>query len=141
MADFAVTAVVYLCVDAIELLHKAGKIATAGVDDQVVVVVHQAIGQYRCIETLRCLCDHIEESVAIFVIIKDGFAPVAARGNMINSAGKFDAEGSGHRAIVARKCDLGKRQGLTPVFTVFMEMQDGRRDPVFDVTPCLMPRV
>jgi hypothetical protein len=79
------------------------------------MVVHKAIGQYRRIETLRCLCDHIEGSVAILVIVKDGFAPVTTLGDMINSAGKFDSKGSGHKAIVARKCASGKRQGMTPV--------------------------
>jgi hypothetical protein len=114
MADFAVTAVVDLRVDAVELLHKAGKIATAGVDDQMVMVVHQAVGQYHRIETLRCLCDHIEESVAILVIVKDGFAPVATRGDVVNSAGEFDSEGTSHIGMIAWKCALGNRQGLTP---------------------------
>ena len=51
MADLAMAAVVCLCVDTVELLHQAGKIATAGVDDKVVMVIHEAVGQRDRIES------------------------------------------------------------------------------------------
>jgi len=42
------------------------------------------------------LCQNTQEAVPIFVVLEDRLASVATAGGMIQGAGKFDAQGSGH---------------------------------------------
>ena len=44
--------------------------------DLMVMIVHQAVGQYHGIKPLGRLRDHGQEGAAILVILEDGFAPV-----------------------------------------------------------------
>ena len=77
MADLVVAAVVCLGVNAVDVLHQAGKIASPCLDDQVVMVSHETVGQYHGVEPHHCLRDHSQEGIAIRVILEDGFASIS----------------------------------------------------------------
>lgn len=99
-------------------------------DDEVVMVAHQAVSQHLGIKPLHALADYMEQRIAIFVVFKDRFSAVATRGDVIQSAGELDSQWSGHRRILG-SCERsvapklgdhrmveesagGKRQDLTP---------------------------
>jgi hypothetical protein len=78
VAHLAVPAVEDLGVDAIEVPHEPRQVGLAGMQHEVVVVTHQAVGQHLRIEALYALGQHGEQGGAVGVVHEDGFAPVAA---------------------------------------------------------------
>ena len=81
-----------LSVDAVDA-HEPRQVGLAGVQHEVVVVVHQAVGQHLRAEALHALGQHGEQGSAVGVVHEDGLAPVAAGGDVVHGAGEFDAEG------------------------------------------------
>jgi hypothetical protein len=84
--------IVGLGIHAVEMLHQPQQIGAAGVDDEVIVVVHEAIGQHRHIEPLHGLPHDGEKILPVFVVLEYRFAPVATGCNMIDRVWKFNAE-------------------------------------------------
>ena len=111
MPNLAMPPIVGLGIHAIEVLHHSRQVRPAGVNHDVVVVVHEAVGQHDRIVPIHRLPNDCQERPAVVVVFKDGFPPVAARGDVIDRTGKFDSERACHG------CDtgtgLGNRQGLT----------------------------
>jgi len=48
------------------------------------------------IEPVNNLLQRREKRPAILIIVKDGFAPVTTRGDMVKRIGKLYADGAGH---------------------------------------------
>ena len=96
MSDFIVPAIEGLGVDAVDVTHQQGEIGLPGVQHEVVVVAHQAIGQGFGVEAGQRLRHDLQQAVAILAIGKDVFAPVTTRGDVIHRAGKFDTQRTGH---------------------------------------------
>jgi hypothetical protein len=63
---------------------------------EVVVVAHLAVGQHLRVETVHGVRQDIQLRLAIGVVNVDGLAPVAAGGDVVDSAGEFEAERPGH---------------------------------------------
>ena len=96
MPHLAMPAVVGLRVDAIDLSHQPGQVRAAGMQDQMIMVAHQAIGQCTGIEAVKGCSNHVQKCPPVLVVVEDRLAPVAPRGNVVNRSGKFDAQGAGH---------------------------------------------
>ena len=64
--------------------------------DEVVVVTHQAIAQGCGIEARQCQGDDLEERQAVLVFDKDVFAPVTTCADVIDGTGELDAQRSSH---------------------------------------------
>jgi len=97
-----------LGIDAVDVAHQQGEIGLPGVEHEVVMVVHQAIGQGLGIEARQRLRDDFKKRVAVLIIDKDRLAPVAARGDVIDGAGEFDAQWTGHAGTLRRREAKGK---------------------------------
>lgn len=67
-----------------------------GVQHQVVVVAHLAVGEHLRVEPVHCVGDGFKLRLSINVVAVDRFAPVAAGCDVIDGVGEFDAEGAGH---------------------------------------------
>jgi hypothetical protein len=78
------------------------------------VFVHQAKSQRAGVKTPERQRNDIDKRLPVNVIIKNGLASIAARSDVIDRAGKFDAQGSGHGDRLGT--EGGKRQGLTLCF-------------------------
>lgn len=91
MPVLAVFPVVCLGVDAVQMAHTGGKDPFRGFDEEVIVVVHEAVGVTEPIEAFYSLAEDREEKLAVVVIFEDGRPCVAARGNVIDSTGEFYA--------------------------------------------------
>jgi len=73
----------------------------ADVQHQVVVIAHQAIGQHLRVEAIRRLRDDLDLRPPIRIVAIDRLAPVTARGDVMDGAGKLDAQRAAHGAKLA----------------------------------------
>jgi hypothetical protein len=96
----AVALIEALGVDTIQMPHQPREIALPRVQDQVVVIAHLAIRQHLSIEALNRLRQHFKMQAPVFVVTVDGLASIAARCDVIDGAGEFQAEGAGHEETV-----------------------------------------
>ena len=91
MPYLAVTAIISLRVNAIDMAHEARQITVQCKQNKVVVIAHQAIAQHPRVETRRALAKDIQQRVSINIVFKNVLATITSRGNVINRAGKFYA--------------------------------------------------
>jgi len=80
VSDPPVPAVVGLGVNAVELSHADRELAVGSLDDQMVVVIHQAVGVADPMIAVADALKPIEEERAIAVVFEDGAPGVAAGG-------------------------------------------------------------
>ena len=62
----------------------------------MIAVVHQAVGKHGSVETRHRPADNGQKTLPVFIIIENRFAPVSTGSHVIDRAGKFDSEGTGH---------------------------------------------
>jgi len=91
-----VLAVEPLGIDAIQVAHESGKVAFRGVDKQVVMVGHQAIGGDPDPEPGAGFSQGFQIQQIVFPIQKDCPAAETAVHHMVPGAGIFDAQWTGH---------------------------------------------
>ena len=101
MACSLMTLIKKLCIDPVQLPHAQGEIAVRRLDQEVIVVVHQAVGMAEPIIPLLDMLEHVQEVDAVLVVFENGLLFIAARGDVIDSAGVFYPEGTGHAATLA----------------------------------------
>jgi hypothetical protein len=70
--------------------------AIGGLDEQVGMAVHQAVGMAKPIIARDDVLQSLQEAVAVFGIMLHGEAGVPARGDMRERAWECHAQGSGH---------------------------------------------
>ena len=109
MPHLVMLAIEGLGVDPVDVAHEQGKIGSARMQHEVVVVAHQAIGEDLGIKAGECLRHHVEKLVTIIIVHKDRLAPIAARGDVIHRAGEFDTK----RACLEGKLHWEKAKGKT----------------------------
>ena len=104
MPNFLVPTIEGLGVHPIDLAHEQRQRGLPGVQHEVVVVPHEAIGEHLGIESIERLTYDIQQRLSVLVIDEDRLAAVAARGDVVDGAWEFDAQGAGH----ANKLRLGE---------------------------------
>ena len=97
--------------DAVDVPHWPRQVGLAVLVHQVVVVAHQAASQHLGVDPVHCLGDHRQMTLAIFVVAVNRLTPVAARGDVVDSVGKFNVQGAGQG--VTLKGEVGNWQDLT----------------------------
>ena len=90
-----------LGIDAIQLPHAYGEIAVGRLDEQMIMVVHEAVGVADPIVSLVDALKGVEEIEAVPVIPEYGFFLIAAGSRVVDGAGVFDAKGTYHAAMIA----------------------------------------
>ena len=83
-------------VRAIQLPHAPGEIGLWGFEQEMIVVVHQAVGVAAPAEAVDHVGKPFQEQCAISIIEHDGLSGIAATRNMINGAGIFQSERTSH---------------------------------------------
>src|SRR5579859_1424106 len=96
MPDPAVTPVACLGKHSVQLAHAFGQVGIRGLDEQMVVVVHQAPGIAQPVELPDHLAEDAQKALPVGVVLEDVLAPVAARGDVIERVGEFDADWTRH---------------------------------------------
>ena len=90
------TAIELLAVARVEPLHERGQVGQPGVQHEVIVIAHQAVG-----EGLRAIGDERQQEFPVTVVREDRRALHASRGDVIDGIGVFQAHRSRHVASVA----------------------------------------
>ncbi len=80
MADGPVPAVVGLGVDAVDVAHDARQVGPPRVQDEMVVIAHQAIGENAAVESRERPTQHVQPDLAVRVVVEDLFATVSSGG-------------------------------------------------------------
>ena len=113
MTGSAVSLIEELCIDAIQLPHAEGKVAVRGLDKKMIMVGHEAVGVAEPIIAFVNMLEGVQEVQAVSVILEDWLLLIAAGRHVIDCAGVFDAERTGHKATIADKRRNGKKVDLT----------------------------
>jgi len=96
-----VAAVEALRVGHVEAPHTAAEIGVRGLDDEVIVVVHQTVGVAAPALLLDFAPEQVEKPCPVGVVGEDVLLGVAARGDVGDGARELEAELAGHDRIVA----------------------------------------
>jgi hypothetical protein len=97
MAVTAVAGVEGLGVAAVQELHPGRELGPRALDDEVVVVVHQAEGVHAPAEALDRFREQAEEEAAVVVVEVDRALGDPAAGHVVDPVGKQGARQSRHR--------------------------------------------
>ena len=81
-----------LGVDAVEMAHQARQVGLVRLQDEVVVVAHEAVGKDAGVEAVCGLGEDGQVLAAVFVAAVDGLATVAAGGDVVDDAGELEAK-------------------------------------------------
>jgi len=103
MTGPSVALVEELCIDAVQLPHPERQVAVGRLDEQVVMVVHQAIGVADPVVAPCDVLEGVQEGDAVLVAPVDGLFLIAARGDVVDGAGVFDPKGSCHATRTSEK--------------------------------------
>jgi hypothetical protein len=85
-----------LSINTVQLPHTKGKISVRRFNEKVKVIGHETVSVANPIVALTNVLNGIQEFLTILIVLEDRPFPVAAGSNMVNGAGIFYAEGSGH---------------------------------------------
>jgi hypothetical protein len=91
MAHLAMAFVVGLRVYPIELPHSFGQVSIRRFNDQMIAIVHQAVGMTDPVKALSDVSKRIQKKFAIAVILEDGFAIFSAGCDMIKRTVVFNS--------------------------------------------------
>ena len=111
VSHLAVAAVECLRNHTVEVAHHPRQVRAARVQDDVIVIAPQAIGQHLRVKAMHAL-QHAEQRSPVAVVLENWLALVAAGGDVVARPRELDVQGSGHGA---KDCGGGgKWQELTP---------------------------
>ena len=113
MACSLMTLIKKLCIDPVQLPHAQGEIAVRRLDQEVIVVVHHAVGMTEPVIPFIDVLERVQEVGAVLVVFENGLLFIAARGDVIDGTGVFYAEGAGHKGNLANKEVNVKLKDLT----------------------------
>ncbi len=116
-----------LGVHTVQPMHAGRQIRLGGLDDRVVVIVHQTVGVTAPFTPLHYLSEHAEKLLAISAVDEDLLSPVAPRGDMEDTSGSAEAGASCHSTTV--RIDVagdGWRAALATVLTTSFDMSRGQ---------------
>ena len=100
MPDPMMPTIVRLCVAAIELAHAEREIGLRRLDQQMIVVIHQAVRMAEPAIAIDHLGEHGLPLRAIPIIRHNILPGIASTRHVVHGAGKFDAKWAGHGAGV-----------------------------------------
>jgi hypothetical protein len=92
--------VVSLRIAAIQLAHAEGESGLRSFEEEMIVIVHQAVGMAAPPIAIDHIREEREKLRAVSIIADDVLAGIAPTGDMIDGSGKLDAERTCHGARV-----------------------------------------
>jgi len=90
-----------LGVDAVQSVHSARDVRLQRLDEQVIVIRHQAIRVTLPSLEVDDMPEELKEAEPVAGVGEDLLSPVPARGDVVRSAGGLEARGARHAATVA----------------------------------------
>jgi predicted ribosome-associated RNA-binding protein Tma20 len=90
-----------LCINPVQLPHAQGKITIWRLDQEVIVVVHHAVGMAEPVIPLINMLESVQEVDAVLVVFENGLLFISAGGDVIDGTGVFYAERAGNEGNLA----------------------------------------
>jgi hypothetical protein len=84
----------------IELAHALRQIAVRRLDQQVVVIAHQAVRMHHPIERRRHPTQHLQKARAIRIVLIDRLTPIPTRGHVVQRPFELNTNRSSHAAEI-----------------------------------------
>ena len=84
MAGLAVSPIVFLGIDAVELPHTSGQIGIRGLDHEMIMIVHEAVGVAKPIIPFNDDAKDSEKILSVLIVREYLVSRIAPRGDMIN---------------------------------------------------------
>jgi hypothetical protein len=105
-----------LRVESIQLSHADRKVAIRRLNENVVVIAHEAVSVTDPVVALIDPFKSIKKVFTVLIVLEDGFSLVTAARDVINSAWVFYAEGAYHIGILSRYGRNIKTKDLTLIY-------------------------
>ena len=102
-----------LGVNAVYLPHADRKVPVGGLDEEMIMVGHEALGVADPVVALVDVLKGVQKVQAILVILENRLFLVAAGRDVIHCAGVFDTKGTRHAARIAEERHKCKEKDLT----------------------------
>ncbi len=96
-----VTFIEELGIDAVQLPHADGEIPVGGLNQQMIMVGHEAVGVANPVVSLIDVLEGIEKIDSILIVLENGFLFIPAGGHVVDGAGIFDAKWPCHGLKIA----------------------------------------
>jgi hypothetical protein len=103
MSGPAVSSVESLGIDPVELPHPPAEIALRGLDEQMIVIIHQAVGMAKPVEPGNNGNEDVKKEQPILVVTKDRAAGIPSGGNMVNGTGILYAQWARHECPLSQQ--------------------------------------
>jgi hypothetical protein len=100
MAASLVSPIESLRVHPVEVTHRKREVRLGGLDQQVVVIAHEAIGVTEHVIAGDGGCQNNQEARAIVIIFEDRAPVIPTRGHVVDATGKLKPERPGHASTV-----------------------------------------
>ena len=107
-----------LGVESVQLSHADGEVAVRGLDENVVVIAHEAVSVTDPVITFIDPMESMKKILAILIVLENVFSIVTSTGDVINSARIFYAEGAYQISLVSRQDRNIKTKDLTPMHSL-----------------------
>jgi hypothetical protein len=91
MTDPAVAAIERLGVNTVQPPHAPRKIRLGRLDQQVIVVSHQAKGTQPPTLLHHLAAEPVQEALAVLAVQKDRLSPITTGGHVIDGTGEFES--------------------------------------------------
>ena len=102
-----------LGIDPVDVSKASGKIAVGGLDQEVIVAGHKAIGCNSKVKGFDGFPDGLEEDLIVLVVPEDQLASSSPVEDVIPSIGIFHSQGSRHKSLYLKGLKES-RTDLTP---------------------------
>ncbi len=97
----------------VQLTHAESKVAVRSLDEKMIMVGHETVGMTNPVVAFVDVLKRVQKVLTVRVTLKDGLFLVSTGGDMIDCAGVFDAERTGHGATIAESGHNDKKVDLT----------------------------
>jgi hypothetical protein len=103
MSDTTRVPIEALRVHTVELSHPARQVCRGRLDDQVIVVAHQAVGMAPPSEPVDDVRERLQECPPVLVVEKDRFSRIATRSDVVERSSELDPQWPSHASILGRR--------------------------------------
>ena len=103
-----------LGIDPIQLPHPQGEVPLRCLDEEMVMVLHKAVGMTEPVVASIHLVQKIEKGLPVLIIREDGPLVIASIGEVIDGPGALNAEWSDHQRKISDPKGHAKKIDLTP---------------------------
>ena len=102
MSCLSMSAIRPLSKDSVDVLHRVGQVGLGRLENEVIVIPHQAESPEKQIVRRGCGTDDLEKLAPVLVVLKDSGFAVASGHHVVHRAGELQSGTSRHDAVMTK---------------------------------------